>query len=187
MSGTRTLIEALRQVNGTTLTDKVQMILCTVESVNEQENTCDVIQISGDAEVSIPNVRLQADVSDGILYLPAIDSTVIVVISDYVTPFVAQYSEIDQILYDVGDSTIEVREGKITLNSGLFGGLIKIVQMVQRMNIIENKVNEIIAAYNLHTHPVTGGATGLPVSLITGTLTPTVRTDIENDKIVHGD
>ena len=76
-----------------------------------------------------------------------------------------------------------VASDTITLNDGAYGGLVKVIDLVTKLNNLENKVNSIITAYNAHSHP----GNGLPTaSTITGSLIPTNRNDIENTKINHG-
>lgn len=70
-------------------------------------------------------------------------------------------------------------------NGGTLGGMVRVIDMVSRMNLIENLLNQVIALYNGHTHPVSGAATGVPVVPETETLELTVRADIENTKITQ--
>lgn len=85
--------------------------------------------------------------------------------------------------YLIGDSTTPVQ---VIINGGSLGGLVKVINMVERMNLIENRFNSHLTAYNTHTHPVTavGSPTGLTVP-DSNDLTPTTRDDIENPKITQ--
>ena len=69
------------------------------------------------------------------------------------------------------------------------GGLVKVSELVDKLNNLENKVNSLISSYNTHVHTgvTTGpGSSAVTPSIITGTLTPTIIADIENDKVKHG-
>lgn len=73
----------------------------------------------------------------------------------------------------------------VEFNGGQLGGMVKVIDLTQRLNLIENKLNEFIITYNTHTHNVTaiGSPTGPAILPVTGTVTPTKRSDIENSKI----
>ena len=59
-------------------------------------------------------------------------------------------------------------------------------ELVTKLNNLENKLNTFIGLYNAHVHVETGGSTSPTVSLVVGTLTPTVKANIENPLITHG-
>jgi len=71
---------------------------------------------------------------------------------------------------------------------GEFGGLVKVVELTQKLNDLENKVNEIITTFVTHTHPVisTGAPTSPTSTPISGNLTISQREDIENINVKHG-
>lgn len=63
------------------------------------------------------------------------------------------------------------------------------IDLTNKLNALENKVNQIISAFNNHTHILTlstGTGTAAPTSSpVSGTLTPTNRADIENTLVVQ--
>ena len=79
---------------------------------------------------------------------------------------------------------------EIQLNGKNYDGLVKINDLVDKLNALENKVNSIISTFNTHTHPyvnVSSPATTSPsTSPITGTLTPTQKIDLENSTVKQG-
>jgi hypothetical protein len=119
-----------------------------------------------------------AQVDDGLLIEPVIGSTVKVIYSDLIEPFVCQYSEIENI-------TIHANT-KITLNDGAFGGLVKSEDLTVKLNNIEKLLNDLITKYNGHTHNVIGAATGPGLAPETGSITPTVSIDLQNQNVSHG-
>lgn len=134
-------------------------------------NTCTVELL--ESEFEITGVRLQVETQNGVLYVPAVDSFVIIAPIDDFEYFVVMYSAL----------------ASIKMLDGSYGGLIKIEDLVTKLNNLENKVNSIINTFNTHVHGgVTTGAGSSAVSPtpVSGTLTPTVRANIENDKIIHG-
>lgn len=78
---------------------------------------------------------------------------------------------------------------KVVFFQGLNGGMILINDMVQRMNNVENLLNDLIAKYNQHTHILTltsGTGTAAPTTTIeTQTATLTQVSDIENQQIIQ--
>jgi hypothetical protein len=180
---------AVRQLAGMDASDKVSMLLCTVESVDLDSRTCTCANITGTAVADVLDAQLMAEVDDGVLHVPTINSTVIVVMSKYAPPYVAMFSELDRIYTVVGNSVIDVTPGKITLNDGAFGGLVKVIDLTSKLNALENKVNALITAHNTHVHGgVTFGSdsTTTTPSQVPGQLTPTERSEIENTTIIHG-
>ncbi len=134
-------------------------------------NTCDVELL--DSGFDITGVRLQAETQDGFLCVPAIDSMVIIAPIDDFEYVVVMFSQLDS----------------IKMLDGSYGGLIKISDLITKLNNLENKVNSIITTFNAHVHTgVTtgGGSSAISPTPITGTLTPTQIADIENDLITHG-
>jgi hypothetical protein len=63
-------------------------------------------------------------------------------------------------------------------------------ELTTKLNNLENKVNDIVAKFNSHTHILTlstGTGTAAPTTTkVPGTLTPTEQSEIENDKVKHG-
>lgn len=146
-------------------------IICTVKSIDEQAKTCDVSPVNNDPDIF--DVRLSADNSNGIFITPKIDSVVIVVMNSNFDGFVGMYSAIDYIQF--GD--------------GSYNGMVKIEDLVSRMNIIENDINDIKTAFsNWVVAPNDGGAALKTIagSWFGSQLDPTENSDIENEDITHG-
>lgn len=184
--GDRAIIEAVQRLAGTQLADKVAIAACTVTSVDVPSRTCDCMEITGQAGVEIPNVQLQAEVSDGVLLIPTIGSTVLVTYSKYNDPFVSMFSDIDRIFLVGDNAAVDITGNTVTLNDGSFGGLVKVMDLVAKLNNLENLVNDLVTKYNLHVHPVSGASTLVPNVPETGTLTPTIQDELENKKVTHG-
>lgn len=152
--------------------EEKKAIICRVVSVDEVEKTCDVAPINDDPEIL--DIRLSADDSDGLFYVPKIDSVVIVIMNSDFDGFIGMYSALDSIKF--GD--------------GAHGGLIKIADMVSRMNIIESDINDLKTAFTNWVVVANDGGAALKAIAATwsgSTLTETQNTDIENEDITHGD
>ena len=183
----RSVKTAVQKLAGTFKEDTVQLIIGTVESVDEDKAICSV-KIQND--VTLPNVSLQASICDGLLIIPVVDSTVYVLTSKYNTPLVIQWSDIDKFMLQVGDSYLEVNnDGTFQFNDGSFDGLVKVGELVKKINALENLLNGFISIYNSHTHTASsfGAPTTVPSAIESQQINPiTQQQDIENDKIKHG-
>lgn len=189
MSGNKDIATAVKKLSGTDNMDNVKYIVCTVVSVNESERKCDVSTVSNAGEMILEGVSLMAEIDDGDLRLPAIDSTVIVSYSDNVAPFVVQWADIQKWLMIVGNSGIDITSDLIKFNDGSYGGLVKVIELTSRLNDVENALIELKTKYNTHTHTgvTTGGGTsGTTAAVLTNTVTNTTRQDIENSNTIHG-
>jgi len=84
---------------------------------------------------------------------------------------------------DVKDLLINCEN--VIFNEGTLGGMVKAGAATEKLNNIENLLNNFIGLYNAHTHPVIseGAPTGPTESTEGGVLTPTTQADIENPKI----
>lgn len=170
--GDRTIQQAVQILSGTHLQDKTMIFDAVVVSVDQKKRTCVVTAVGGKSANTF-TARLMAAVDDGILVLPTVGSTVGILMSTFVKPMVIMHSGVDQVILRGGD----------------LGGLVRVIDLTTKLNAIEDKVNDLITKYNSHVHPgVTAGAgvTAPTASIEPGSLTRTVRTDIENKNINHG-
>lgn len=183
------LKQAIKQLAGTHNRDDVFSFDCTVDSVSEDDFECDVTAIGGNATTKIPSVRLAAEANDGFTLIPSVGSTVTVTVTTRGLAYVSMFSDIDKVIVVINETKLVIEDGKITFNDGSFEGLVKVVELTEKLNNLEKKVNDMISKYDTHTHPgVTAGfASSGPIAGAPITpLTATVQSDIENDKIIHG-
>lgn len=174
----RSITSAIRKLAGTYNVDTIYLVTGKVLSVDETAGTCSVEAVTGKATTTIEGVEFQTTISDGLLIIPKVDSEVKVLFSTYTTPFIAQYGDVEK-MYLAADL--------IQFNDGALEGIVKVIELTQKLNNIENKVNSIISTFNSHTH-TSGGAgapTTPPMAPISGTLTLTQKADIENPIITQ--
>lgn len=92
------------------------------------------------------------------------------------------YNEIEKVVYkgEKVSLVIDDNEGTVVLNDGSNGGLIKINDLVEKINRLEND-------FLAHIHTGGSGPTGTPQDETQAPIVwaPTVSQDIENDKIKH--
>jgi hypothetical protein len=161
----RNITDAILKTIGNT--DSVFYANATVISVNIASRSCICKIVSGKAEYTLPNVMLMAVVEDGVLFEPVLNSTVKVIFSQNIEPFICQYSEIENITIDAKTS--------IKLNDGSLGGMVKINALLSKLNNIENRLNVI----------GTWAATVTP-PLTVQPIIATMLQELENTKIKHG-
>ena len=165
------LVRTIQELAGTRNQDEVRLLQCNVNSVDLSKRTANVTTITGTANLTF-DALLTAGISDGFVITPEIDSMVYILMSKYTLPFIVTYSDIMQ--FDI--------------MGGEFGGLVKVVELTQKLNNLENKVNQIIATFGTHTHNVTavGAPTAPTTTPIVGNLTISQRAEIENINVKHG-
>lgn len=178
MSDIRQINEAVQRLSGTFMQDAVSLFIASVDSVDEDTKTCTVTPINTNTTTPYPEVMLSAENNDGILIVPAIDSTVIVAVSKRGVAYVCMYSDIDKITIITSAETKFISEAT-QFNDGSFGGLVKIQELVDKINRLEN-------AFNTHVH--SGVTAGSASTLQPSTpITPiTMVLDLENKTITHG-
>jgi len=153
------LIEAIQTIAGTRNKDEVRLMQCNVVSVDLDNRICEVVTTTGNASVKF-TAKLQAGVGDGLLIEPKVDATVYVIFSKYTLPFVIQYSDIVSYM----------------LNGDEFGGIVKVIELTQKLNTIEQAINSIVIWGATVSPPLTG-----VMSIV-----ETTQTEIENTTIKHG-
>tara|TARA_R100000951_G_scaffold58652_2_gene49306 strand:+ start:1338 stop:1850 length:513 start_codon:yes stop_codon:yes gene_type:complete len=154
--------------------EEVYSIICKVSEVSGE--VAELAPLNGDA--SLFDVKLIAGTSaTPLLVTPVVGSTVIATFLSKDTAFVSLYSEIESVQL-MGDQ---------------FGGLIKIEELVKKINGLENKLNDLISKFNTHIHITTATVLIGPPGVIAPPTTPetpiapvTSKSDLENENIKHG-
>ena len=123
----------------------------TVKSVDENARTCDV-QIGGIVYEGVLLYSVEKENLRGRVLIPKRESAVIVARIDASDRlYVALFSEIDKVVFTCDGERIEASAPKIVLNGGELGGLINIEPLTR-------KINDLIEAFNTHTHTIPSGA-----------------------------
>jgi hypothetical protein len=177
---------------GTFNTDTIYLVTGRVLSVDEAAGTCSVEAVTGKATTTIDGVEFQTTISDGLLFIPKIDSEVKVLFSTYTTPFIAQYGDLDKIF---------IAAEQVQFNDGALEGMVKVVELTEKLNNIENDINDLKAKLQTLVTTITTAAGAAPVAPVTnatalgwfnpflpyasGQLTPTQQADIENPLITQ--
>ena len=133
--------------------------------------TCDVSPIDGTADIT--GVYLQTEEANGILIIPEINSVV----------YVSMLSK------DVGYVTMYGGATSIKIRGEQFGGLVKVGEVTDKLNAIENKINDLINVFTTWAPVANDGGAALKTALsdwISSQLTETEVSDIENENVTHG-
>ncbi len=170
----RQIKEGIQRLAGTWGKDFVSIIDAEVISVDEAKRTAVVKPLSGDYDANI-TVNLLANPNDGFILIPSIESTVIVAMTNKNDYFVVQFSDIDKVRITIGNFEILMTESELLLGDGSYDGLVKVSDLVSKLNNIENKLNTII----------TWGASVTP-PLVTTPMVLTQQVELENTKIKQG-
>lgn len=163
-------------------------MIAIVKEVDSDAGTIDV-DVDG---LVFYEVQLRSIVKDGvkgIKILPKKDSVVIVErIGKSNELFVTMFSEIDSIVWEIENMKYFVDKDGFVFNDGNNKGMVKMPEMVQQMNKIEDDINNLKTAITGWTPvPNDGGAAfkAAAAAWSAQQLVKTVDTDIENTKVKH--
>lgn len=147
--------------------------LATVVSVDRDKRLCEVELM--ERELRLIDVYLQANdsLNKGVCLLPKVGSWVVVDMIADSRAIVVATSEIDELLFD-GD--------QITLNGGENGGLVKVGDMVGWMEKVYSDLTKLTSL--LSTSAVSGNGAPLAIVFTPETPKPT-NEEFENSKITH--
>ena len=154
-------------------------VLGKAVNVDEDARTCDLEPIEANAPRA--GIRLQAAESGttGIVLIPKEGSFIVASFFDRTTGFVSLTSELEKILIDTD---------LVQYNGGTNGGLININDLVSQLNKTENDLNSLKSALSGWIPVPNDGGAALKFALanfIADILTPTLATDMEDDKVTH--
>lgn len=145
----------------------------TVTAVDEADMSCTVMPLGDENGVEYLEVSLMAEYNaNGMYYKPAIDSLVIIAPMNETRYYVAMYSEIDT----------------VWLRGSTHGGLVKVSELVDKLNNLENQCNDILTTLKNTTIPLAPSGTYpfAPLYASINNLTPTQISDLENENCKHG-
>lgn len=147
--------------------DDTTAIVCRVDSVDASARTCDCTPIDGSAPLLDVGLQAVHGGTSGLLITPRVGSEVLVCLASHATAaFVLVTAEVQSVSLDAATS--------ITINGGANGGLINI-------DALTSVLNNLVSAFNAHTHPAPGGATSAPTVLIKSI----DKSTYEDTKVTH--
>lgn len=142
--------------------------ICEVQSVDKDNNTCDVISIKNDLEFKRVRLSATSDANNGFVRFPVVGSIVIITFINDEDAFVSMFSETERTIFDGGEN----------------GGLIKIEKLIERINNIEEKMQEFDNATVDNSKLSKNDKKGI-TSLPKFNIDKTDRDNLENDNVQH--
>ena len=187
-------------------TGETACLVCTVDSVDYDARTVDCTPLNEGAPLLGVNLQANQNSTFGLVAFPRVGSYVVVgfvaegsagivlltddieslqlVISDSTTQITADENGLS---VNVGDNISAVLSAdNIIFNGGSLGGLVKIEELTERLNIIENDINTLKTVFSSWTPVSQDGGAALKTnatSWAADSLTPTTRDDYENDLV----
>lgn len=158
----------------------------TVKSVDEDACTIDVVTAEG---MDIYEVKLRAVKTEkyGCITFPKKDTTVQICRIGNDDDFLMLHAdEVEKIYWKIEGVTLEVTKDGFVFNGGQNKGMVKMPQLVDRLNNIEDDINKIKQAFFGWTPvPQDGGAAlkSAAASWFGTSILKTVESDIENKDI----
>lgn len=148
-------------------------------SVDEAKRTVKVTMVGGQSSNEL-DVRLMSSVDDGAFIYPADNSTVTVLMSEFMEPIIIGYSEVEKITWLGGDyEEVPIVVHPTNPNKGL----------LKKINDLEDKIKDLQLIFSTTWTPVPNdGGAALKVAAATWAATPYINTtqaDISHDKIKH--
>jgi hypothetical protein len=164
--------------------------VCTVKSIDIDLCLCECEPLNGGATYQ---ARLQATKDKGLLILPALESLVIIAPiggKNSPTAIVLGYSEVSEVhIQNTNGTNIVVKEKTVFLNGEDYNGLVRVKELTDKLNKLENAFNGLVAKFNAHTHMVNAMPPPAPapptLTTETTTIVPTQQTEIENTTVKH--
>lgn len=198
MTELRNIIRLLAQPDGDTVA-----LVCTVDAVDDKARTVDCTPLNEGAPLLGVNLQANQGADCGLWLYPEVGSYVIVgFVADGAAGVVLATERIERAEIAIGDTSAvmdadgcriktanmsaDINADDIIFNGGRLNGLVKIDDLTKRLNIIEKDINRLKGLFSAGVcTPQDGGKAFISScsSWAGATLTETVRSDYENDKI----
>ncbi len=189
------LSDEVKRVAGTGAKDHFPVMSGIVTAVDEAAATCTVkLTVDGDAETSGVMINGIAGSIKGLLIVPAENSIVWVAEIDGPGKWgVVKYSTVTKIAIQMADTPeLVVEAGKVVMNGGAHGGLVKAQETAERIKRLEDKVNDLIDKFQSWAPIANDGGASLRLHLTTTPpiwtvpITPLTTADyLKNDDVKH--
>lgn len=175
-----TFRDAIKKMSST---DDVKIGQCI--SIDKENNSC-VVEAGG---LEYQDVRLACTIKPELksnIIFPAVGSTVMITRVGQGNQWkLEMYSEIDSVMLSIEEQTLKIDKDGFVFNEGIYG-MVKAEKLVDRLNLIEKEISDIISWQNGHTHDVVSfGLSKTPTTPYAGALNKTTIDIIENPKIKH--
>lgn len=184
MQNLRNIIRQLVQPDGETVA-----LVCTVDAVDKSARTIDCSPINEGAPLLGVNLQANQEAKYGLCLFPEIGSFVVVgFIAGGAAGVVLLTEKIEAAEIVIGDTSAVMDADGITFNGGNFGGIVKVEDLTNRLNLIENDINELKTVFSSWVVAPQDGGAALKTAASSwcgSSLTPSQRGDYENSKVKH--
>ena len=200
MSDLRNIIRQLAKPDGETAA-----LVCTVDLVDKSARTIDCTPINEGAPLLGVNLQANQEADFGLCLFPEKGSFVVVgFVADGAAGVVLLTEKIESAEIVIGSASAvidadglriktekmsaDINRENIIFNGGHLGGLVKIEDLTKRLNIIENDINALKSAVSSWTPAPQDGGAALKSAISSwaaSQLTPSVRSDYENQSVKH--
>lgn len=154
--------------------------VATITSVDEDNCSCEAKLLDG-IELFDVNLKSIIDNKKGIVCIPKVNSKVLVgyINNDSKNAFVVAFDELDKV-------TVEC--DSIIINKGDNKGMVKLPELVDKLNSIEQDLNtlkNVFSSWVVAPNDGGGALKGAAASWFGNVLSTTTESDLENAKIKH--
>lgn len=181
-------------------------LICTVDAVDKEARTVDCTPLDESAPMLGVNLQANQGSKFGIVVYPRVGSYVVVgFIANGSAGVVLATDDIESIEIVVSDKTsrvlideervridvdqetsAELTKDGVVFNGGSLGGLVKVEELTDRLNTIENDINSLKQVFSMWTPTPQDGGGALKTTAMDWakqTLRLTKRDDYENEKV----
>jgi hypothetical protein len=154
----------------------------TVLEVDEATFTCNVQPENGDTIYIGVLYFLNTDeaMSNKVVMTPALNAECIFIPMSKEVAYLVFANNYSKTSIEINGNKIVIEGNSITINDGNLGGLVKVNDLVSRLNNIEQAFNELLVKLTAHVH---ADSTPSPVLSVLTPISVTSKNMIENTKI----
>lgn len=160
-------------------------LLHSVEVSKVEETYAEVYEFEGDAPIRVPLLVLNAGAAM-LKVLPKEGSTALILYANgrVEKPIFVGFTEVDEINVSVGESSVNITDGLIEFNGGENKGMVLVKKLTERLNKLQEEIEQIQTAIIAHTHPTPSGESGTP-TYTKATISRFDVSEYANDKITQ--
>jgi hypothetical protein len=182
----RELIEKLGKISPA----PIQVFPATVASVDEENNTIDVVD-AYDSEFF--NVRLKASINNEasrVIMIPEIESTVLVGLigNNENALYLVKPSAVNKLYADIAGTTIQIDADGVIINEAENGPVLISQSLINDLNSVKQDLNDLKTVFSTWVVVATDGGAALKAAAATwagSQLSDTALDDVTNDKLQH--
>ncbi len=161
--------------------------ICTVDAVDRSARAADCTPLDGGSPLLGCNLQACQGSGHGMVLYPKVGSYVLVgLLGGMDAGLVLLTDEVEELEVKIGKRVLQVTADGFAFNGGELGGLIKIEGLTERLNIIENDVNDLKRAASSWVPVPNDGGAALKTSISGWAGNPlerSKRSDYENELI----